>query len=97
MTNYPEMAPFRDGAFRLAVELQLPIVPVAMPRNQEGWPYDPRQLFYGGWSSIYILEPVYPKGESEDEIIRLREEVRNKMQACLDEHAVRKAINIAVS
>lgn len=97
LQNYPEMAPFRDGAFRLAVEKQIPIVPVAMPRNQEVWPYDPRQLFFGGWSSIYILEPVHPKGQSEDEVARLRDEVRDKMQQCLDAHAVRKAVNIAVS
>lgn len=97
LKNYPEMAPFRDGAFRLAVELQLPIVPVVMPRNQEAWPYDPRQLFFGGWSSIYILPPVFPHSHSEEEITRLKQEVREKMQECLDEHAVRKAVNIAVS
>lgn len=96
LTDYPEMASFRDGAFRLAVEFQLPIVPVTMPRNQEVWPYDKRQLFYGGWSQIFIHAPIYPRDKTEQEIGRLKEEVRKVMQESLSEHAVTKPVNIAV-
>lgn len=97
LTNYPEMASFRDGAFRLAVEMQLPIVPVTMPRNHTVWPYDPRQLFFGGWSNIYVHEPIYPQAKTEEEIARLKSEVRQVMQESLNEHAVTKAVNIAIS
>lgn len=97
LTNYPEMAVFRDGAFRLAVEFQVPIVPVTMNRNQEVWPYDKRQLFFGGRADIFIHAPVYPKGKTEEEIVRLKNEVREVMQTSLNEHAVGKAVNIAIS
>lgn len=97
LTDYPQMAPLRDGAFRLAVENQIPIVPVSMPRNHTVWPYDPRQLYFGGWSSIYIHEPVYPRENSEEEVIRLKEKVRSIIQQSLNDHAVSKAVNIAVS
>jgi len=97
LTQYPEMAPFRDGAFRLAVEFQIPIVPVTMPRNHTVWPYDPRQLFFGGKSEIFVHEPVFPKERTEDEVSRLRQKVREVMQQSLDAHALPDSVNIALT
>ena len=97
MSNYPEMVPFKEGAFRLAVEMGLPIVPVTMPRNLVVWPYSRRQLFFGGWVSIYVHEPIYPQGKTEEDIVRLKGEVFRVMQESLNAHAEPKAVNIAIS
>jgi 1-acyl-sn-glycerol-3-phosphate acyltransferase len=96
-SRYPEMARFQDGAFRLAVEFQIPIVPVVMPRNHLVWPYDRRQLFFGGRTDVHVLPPVYPQAKSEDEVIRMKDEVRGIMQEELDALAIPNSVNIALT
>ena len=91
-TTYPEMANFQDGPFRLAVEYQLPIVPVTMPRNHKVWPYDSRQLFFGGRSQVFVHEPIYPQNKTEKEIRRFKEQVRQVMQQSLNAHAKPKPL-----
>lgn len=95
--NYPEMAPFRDGAFRLACEHGVPVVPVVMPLNVFVWPYDPRQLFFGGRIRLEVLEPISPTGNTEEDIAQLREQAYQAMQERLHVHAPPKAANIAAS
>jgi 1-acyl-sn-glycerol-3-phosphate acyltransferase len=83
--RHPKMADFKDGAFRLAVEKQLPILPVTMAFNHTIWPYNKKKLIIRpGKCHLHVHPPVWPQGTSEEEIARLREEVKDIMQAYLD-------------
>jgi 1-acyl-sn-glycerol-3-phosphate acyltransferase len=60
MTNeFPRMARFKDGAFRLALEKQIPIVPVTIATN---WIILPDELTELKWHPIKVIfhEPVLP-------------------------------------
>ncbi len=85
VSRHPQLAPFHDGAFRLAVEKKLPVVPVLMPFNHRIWPYDDRQLFYRSRCLVRICPPIWPAGEDERHIRELKERVRSFMQQELDD------------
>lgn len=64
------LAPFKAGAFKLAIEAQLPIVPITFPDN--------KQHFADFWDGGYpgrlratIHEPISTKGLSENDIAAL--------------------------
>ncbi len=60
--NPPEMAHFKDGAFRLAIEKQIPIVPVTIPYNWIILPDDGRLLLHRHKNQIVIHDPIETKG-----------------------------------
>jgi len=61
-TNPPHMAPFKDGAFRLAIEQQIPIVPVTIPYNWIVLPEDGSLLVYRRSIKAIFHEPIETKG-----------------------------------
>jgi 1-acyl-sn-glycerol-3-phosphate acyltransferase len=73
--NPPEMARFKDGAFRLAIEKQAPIVPVIIPYNWLILPDD--DTFAMRWhKSVVIFEkPVATEGLTLDDLPKLKEQV----------------------
>lgn len=75
-TTPPEMATFKDGAFRAAIEKQIPIVPVTIPHN---WIILPDGEFLVHWGVITVIfhEPIETTGLTLNDIGRIKELVRN--------------------
>jgi 1-acyl-sn-glycerol-3-phosphate acyltransferase len=70
----PVMSRFKDGAFRVAIEKQIPIVPVTIPFN---WIILPPDEFLLKWHPIRVIfhEPVDTKGLTLDDIGGLKKRV----------------------
>lgn len=73
------MIPFKDGAFRLAIELQVPILPLVYINTQKVMPNKPL-IMCPGVIHIHELEMVSTDGYSLDDVPKLREKVREMMQ-----------------
>ncbi len=70
----PEMVRFKDGAFRLAIEKQIPIVPVTIPNN---WIILPPDEFLLRWGKVKVIfhEPIETKGMMLTELNQLKQQV----------------------
>lgn len=79
-----ELLPFRDGAFRLAVEAQVPILPVVVAGTRQVWPKGSLRL-RPGRVRVHVLDPVATEGLTEADVPALREEVRQRMARARDE------------
>lgn len=76
-TKEPLIA-FKNGAFRLAIETQLPIAPLAILNSGELLPPGKFSLMPGILKAVWC-EPVDTKGMTLDDIPRLKEMVRDKL------------------
>ena len=67
---------FKDGAFRIAIECQIAIVPMVLYDTKKRFPF---RFFAGstGRMRVDILPPISPEGKTLDDKDALREEVRN--------------------
>jgi 1-acyl-sn-glycerol-3-phosphate acyltransferase len=70
----PQLAPFKDGAFRLAIEKQIPIVPVTIPGN---WIILPDNEFLLHWGRVVVIfhEPVDTRGLRLEDVGELKKKV----------------------
>lgn len=73
------LLPFRDGAFRLAIEAQCPVLPFITPDNRQLLPLNDGVL-RKGTARIIFLEPVETRGMKEEDVPALREKVFKKMR-----------------
>ncbi|MBD99549.1 MAG: hypothetical protein CMO34_06875 [Verrucomicrobia bacterium] len=84
--NTPQLKGFKNGAFRIAQQLNIPIVPVTFKDNykllEDSWSFRARNR--PGISRIYIHEPVFPQKENQTELIHLREETRARIASKID-------------
>ncbi len=78
--NPPFMSPFKDGAFQLAVQKQLPILPVSFINNHKILPDDNRYLFCRSTCKIVIHEPIFPSGSTDDSVDLLKHNVYETIQ-----------------
>ncbi len=69
----PKMSPFKDGAFRMAIEKQIPIVPVTIPYNWIILPDDERFVIRFRRPKLVIHEPLDPAGLTLDDLKTLRD------------------------
>ncbi|MBX2844465.1 MAG: 1-acyl-sn-glycerol-3-phosphate acyltransferase [Flammeovirgaceae bacterium] len=73
--NYPDLKKFKDGPFRIAIEKQIPIVPVTIPYN---WIilYDISTRLK--WKPVKVIyhEPIETKGMKLNDIDLLKEKVK---------------------
>jgi 1-acyl-sn-glycerol-3-phosphate acyltransferase len=73
-----ELQPFKDGAFRLAIEAQVPVLPIAIEGTRDCRPK-------GSWwfgrarAKARILAPVATRGLGAGDVARLRETVRDRI------------------
>ena len=76
----PKMVRLKDGAFRAAIEKQVPIVPVTIPHNWILLPVEPMLL---KWIPVKIVfhEPIEVAGMTLDDLDTLKERVYNIIDA----------------
>lgn len=72
------MLPFKKGAFHLAVQAQVPIVPVVVA-NYSAVLNVKRKVFKGGRIPVRVMRPVETKGKGKEDVDALLEEVRDGM------------------
>jgi 1-acyl-sn-glycerol-3-phosphate acyltransferase len=73
-TNPPNISRFKDGAFRLSIEKQIPIVPVTLPHNWIILPESPMLLHWNKLSLIFH-EPIDPSGYTAKDVDALKSKV----------------------
>lgn len=71
----PEMARFKDGAFRLAIEKQVPIVPVTIPYNWILLPDDGSLLLKRHENMVIFHDPIETKDMTISDMDRLKAQV----------------------
>lgn len=71
----PRMVPFKDGAFRAAVEKGIPLVPVTIPFNWRLLPDEPFPLLRWGKMEIIFHEPISVAHATREDIPRLKSRV----------------------
>ena len=73
-----ELLPFRDGAFRVAIEAGLPVLPIALAGTRDA-------LAKGSWlfnrarAEVRVLAPIETRDLTIAELPRLRDEVRSRI------------------
>lgn len=87
-----KLLPFKNGAFKLAIENQVPIVPVTFLNN---W----KLLQNGGFlkshgkpgvARVIVHKPVSTSGMTEKDLVNLRSHVYQTIEAALKEHENRR-------
>lgn len=79
-TNPPAMARFKDGAFRLAIEEQVPIVPVTIPFNWKILGEENRFLVKWHPCRVIFHEQIPTIGMELDQVELLKEKVFDVIQ-----------------
>lgn len=82
----PLMKAFKNGAFRLAIENQIPIVPVSYKNNyklmQDSFSFGAKAR--PGKSLVYVHKAIPTKGMNETDLLNLRQEVRETIGSELE-------------
>ncbi|QIW94784.1 hypothetical protein AMS68_000302 [Peltaster fructicola] len=83
-SNYakPDLLPFKKGAFHLAIQAQVPIVPVVVA-NYSNLVSIPRKIFRPGTVPLTVLNPIETKGKTFEDVDALTVEVRETMLKAL--------------
>jgi 1-acyl-sn-glycerol-3-phosphate acyltransferase len=79
-----ELLPFRNGAFRIAIERQLPILPIAVAGTREAMAKHSLRFGYSR-AIARVLEPIDTTGMTVDDVPALRERTRSAIAAARDE------------
>ncbi len=82
----PKMKAFKNGAFKLAMEKQVPIVPITYKNN---WKLLQPGAVLKAWarpgiSKVVVHDPIVPKGNSEEEMVNLRHRAFEIIQKDVD-------------
>jgi 1-acyl-sn-glycerol-3-phosphate acyltransferase len=75
--NPPQMARFKDGPFRVAIEKQIPILPVTIPHNWLILPDDKSYLLYPQTVKMVVHPPIETKGLTMEDIPKLQQQLFN--------------------
>lgn len=70
------MAPFYDGAFRLAINTGVPILPMIFPDTKDRWHYSHWWKIWPGRNRALYLDPVPVEGLTMKDLPELKEKVR---------------------
>jgi 1-acyl-sn-glycerol-3-phosphate acyltransferase len=77
--NVPEMLKFKNGAFKLAIDKQVPVIPITFFTNHKR--LEMAGLFCGkagpGIAKAVIHEPIPTKGMTDKDLVPLRDKVFN--------------------
>lgn len=82
----PELGPFKNGAFKLAIEMQVPIVPITFLDNWRLFPdrQHEKMLLKPGLSRIIIHKPIPTLGLTENDANALRDRVRDIIRVTIE-------------
>ena len=83
--NPPQMARFKDGAFRAAIEKQIPVVPVTIPHNWIILPDSKTPLLHQGTIRLVFHEPIETRGMTLEDLDKLNDMVHSVIDAELRE------------
>lgn len=89
--NAPTLLPFKNGAFKVAIENQVPVVPVTFKKNYKIL-LDPGKIFqYSAPSVVEVVihAPVYPTSENARDVLTLRHHVREIIERELNSNGNR--------
>jgi 1-acyl-sn-glycerol-3-phosphate acyltransferase len=75
-----EMLPFKDGAFRLAIETQAPVLPIAVAGTRHAMAKGTFR-FLRARALAQVLEPIDTTGMTMDDIGRLKQLARERIDA----------------
>jgi 1-acyl-sn-glycerol-3-phosphate acyltransferase len=84
----PEMIDFKDGAFRMAIEKQVPIVPVSLPYNYYLLPDDGKIMANHYFCKVIFHEPIETIGMTEKDIITLKQKTFEAIQKGILENSI---------
>jgi 1-acyl-sn-glycerol-3-phosphate acyltransferase len=70
--NPPRLASFKDGAFKMAIQAQVPIVPISFPYNWMILPDDRKLLFRRHRIVAIVHEPIPTTGLTLDDLESLK-------------------------
>lgn len=79
------MKSFYDGAFRLAIEAQVPIVALLFPDTKKRWHYSGWYRLNPGKNRVYALKPFYTQGLSLKELPDLKATIHQQMSSKMQE------------
>lgn len=82
----PRMARFKDGPFRVAIEKQIPVIPVTIPYNWLILPDDGTYLLYPQASYVVVHEPIATEGMNMDDLPALKKQVYTIIDAELKKY-----------
>lgn len=86
----PVMKPFKTGPFKLAIESQVPIVPVVFLDNYKR--LEGGDIWFGkcgpGQSRMVVLDPISTKGKTQADIRSLSTEAFQQIEACLKSYKI---------
>lgn len=78
----PGLLPFRPGAFRAAVEVGRPVIPITLAGTRNIWPYN-AWVLQRGVVEVVIHEAIEPAGKGRREIVRVRDQARLEIACSL--------------
>lgn len=84
----PELAPFKNGAFKLAIEKQVPVVPITFFNNYKlfGEPTDFLSPAGPGTSRVVIHKAIETKGMTDKDLLTLRNQVYTIIKTTLKQY-----------
>ncbi|MCC6213909.1 MAG: 1-acyl-sn-glycerol-3-phosphate acyltransferase [Polyangiaceae bacterium] len=85
-----ELLPFKDGAFQLAVECGVPVLPLALHGTRDCMQKG-SFLLHEAHAVVRILEPVETQGMTLDDVATLRDTCRDRIAASARELRSRRA------
>ena len=78
--NPPQQVDYKDGAFRMAINKGVPIVPITLPTNYKLMPDDGRLLLRGNKLNIVVHEAIDCRGMNESNLKELKARVFKTIQ-----------------
>lgn len=82
--NPPQMVRFKEGSFRIAVDEQIPIVPVTIHNNHILLPDERPLIVKPGLVSLKVHKPIWPQGNDNKAVTELKNQVFEVIQNELD-------------
>jgi 1-acyl-sn-glycerol-3-phosphate acyltransferase len=79
-----EIKPFKDGAFRLAIETGYPILPVAVAGTRHAIPKNSWIFGVKCQARIEVMEPIETKGMTTDDVETLKNQARDQIAASFE-------------
>lgn len=81
--NDTPLKEFFDGAFRLAINTQVPVLPLLLPDTVNRWHYSGWYKLWPGRNRAIFMEPIPTTGMTIEDLPTLKEQVHRLMSDAL--------------